>query len=401
MNRVMLAWEGGAGRGHVVTLARVARALSGLVPCDAALGWMTHAAEIAPWCEGVFPGVKLPYNTNARKARSAPPAASWAEWLLDCGFADGVKMARRVGWWLDTLERRQTTLLIGDYAPCALMAARIANIPALAIGTGYGIPPANLTSFPAFLAEYAEREADEAALTHGLNHALGPLGLPTLSHLPQIYHRSGEIIRTLDLLDPYRGRRTAPYLPPVADYAGVADGQGGEVFCYFSTTELAQPGLVEGLETCGLPLRGYLPGASDDLRARLAASGMVIETAPLPITEIGRTARMICNSGQHGMVCLGLAAGLPQICFPQHLEQLFTARCAQQAGVARVVWPRSASSDSIRATLQAAWEDSSALASAQALAHALAPGFTHDDSTMLRAAIAPWLQAKGVARRST
>ena len=387
----MLAWEGGAGRGHVVTLARVARALSAFVPCDAALGWMDHAAEIAPFCEGVFPGIKLPYDRNGRKARNAPPTATWAEWLLDCGFADGAKMAGRVGWWLDTLERRQTTLVIADYGPCAMMAARIAGIPAVAIGTGYAIPPLGLKSFPVFLPEYAQREADEDALLAGLNAALGPLGLPELAYLPEVYARSGEVVRTLEMLDPYRGQRSSAYLPPVADYGGVAQGEGDTAFCYFSTTELAHPGLVEALATCGLPLRGYLPGAPDGVRERLAAAGMRIETAPLPVAEIAATARIICNSGQHGMVCLGLAAGIPQVCLPQHLEQLYVARQAEAAGVAQVIWPIHPPVETIRRELQTAWQDTEARRTARELAHQLTPDFARDDGPALRKALARWL----------
>lgn len=394
MKRVMLAWEGGAGRGHVVTLARVARALSASAPCDAALGWMDHAGEISPWCDSVFPGVKLPYDRKARKARGAPPAATWAEWLFDCGFGDGAKTARRVAWWLDTFTRRQTGLLIGDYAPCALMAARIMDIPAVAVGTGYGIPPANLPAFPVFLPEYAEREADEAAMVATLNHALGPLGLPPLNHLPEIYARSGEMVRTLPLLDPYRAHRTAPYLPPVADYAGMGGGAGHTAFCYFSTTELAQPALVEALETCGLPLCAYIPKAPDGVRERLAAAGMKLETAPVPVAEIAATARVLFNSGQHGMLCLGLAAGIPQVCLPQHLEQLYVARQAEAAGVARVVWPMNAPADAIRDTIRAAWDDSAAQARARELAADLAPHFTRDDAPLLRQWLEQWLQAK-------
>jgi len=391
MRRVMLAWEGGAGRGHVVTLSRVARALAGLASCDAALGWMDHAGELAPWCEAVFPGVKLPYNRKARKERGAPPSATWAEWLFDCGFADGAKIAARVGWWLEVFRLRQTRLVIGDYAPCALMAARIAGIPALAIGTGYGIPPVGLKSFPVFLPEYAEREVDEAELAERISAALAPLGLPPLAHLPDVYLRSGEILRTLPMLDPYRDQRRGGYLAPVADHGGIASGEGDTVFCYFSTTELAHEGLVEALATCGLPLRGFLPGASDRVRARLAAAGMRIEPAPVPVSEIAARARILCNSGQHGMLCLGLAAGIPQVCLPQHLEQLYMARQAEARGVARVIWPQAAPAEAIRAALLEAWHDSAARAAAQQLAHELAPSFVRDDGPVLRAAIAPWL----------
>ena len=39
-SRVMLAWEGGAGRGHISTLRSIAQALDGLAICDAAINDM-------------------------------------------------------------------------------------------------------------------------------------------------------------------------------------------------------------------------------------------------------------------------------------------------------------------------------------------------------------------------
>lgn len=387
----MLAWEGGAGRGHVVTLARVARALSGLAPCDASLGWMDHAAEIAPWCEAVFPGVNLPYDRDGRKERGALPSSTWAEWLNDCGFANGPIMAQRVGWWLDTLQRRDIGLLIGDYAPCALMAGRIAGIATLAIGTGYGIPPSNLPNFPVFLDDFSLRETDEAQLVEILNHSLGPLGLPSLTYLPEIYTRSGEMVRSLAMLDPYCHNRTNSYLPPVADYAGMSSGKGDTAFCYFSTTELENEDLVIALESCRLPLRAYIPKAPDGVRERLATAGMKVESKPIPVTEIAATARVLFNSGQHGMLCLGLAAGIPQLCMPQHLEQLYVARKAQEAGVANVLWPAGSPSNDILEAMQTVWEDATASANALELASTLAPSFALNDTAVLRASLEPWL----------
>ena len=113
--------------------------------------------------------------------------------------------------------------------------------------------------------------------------------------------------------------------------------------------------------------------------------------APLPVAEIAATARIICNSGQHGMVCLGLAAGIPQVCLPQHLEQLYVARQAAAAGVARVIWPATAPAETIREALQHAWADSESRITARDLAHKLAPDFARDDGQVLRDALARWL----------
>jgi hypothetical protein len=367
-----------------------------MAECDAALGWVDHAAELEPFCARVFPGVALPLDREARIARQAPPNATWADYLHDCRFHDGAMLAANVAWWLDTFARRQISVVVGDYAPCALMAAQIAGIPALAVGTGYGIPPAHLAEFPVFLADHPVREADEAALVAGINAALGPLGLPEMTRLPQVYRRSADLLRTLPMLDPYAAHRTGhAYLPPVADYAGISEGTGTEMFCYFSTREFENPALVEALASCGLPLRCFLPAAPAGVRERLLAAGAAIEDRPVPVQDIARRSRMVFNSGQHGILCLSLAAGLPQLCLPQHLEQLYHARRAEQAGVARVIPPGQPDAATIRAAMLDLWHDTGPAAPAglraRALAAEVAPQFRADDAPLLREHIAPWL----------
>ena len=392
MKRVLLAWEAGAGRGHVVTLARVAMALRGVAVCDAALGWMDYAAEIAPFCDAVYPGARLALNIQARLERNAPPSATWAEYLRDCRFDEVERVRTNVAWWVETIRTRRIALVVADYAPNALMAARICGVPAVAIGTGYGIPPAELESFPVFLPEYAEREADEGALVAAINAALAPLGAQPISHLPQVYARDGELVRTLPLLDPYASwRRSDSYLPPVADYGGIAPGTGGELFCYFSTREFENPALLDALEACRLPMVCFLPNASGEVRARLQAAGAQISEGPLPVAQIAARARLVMNSGQHGIACLALGAGLPQLCLPQHLEQLFHARRLAHAGAARVVWPRTADAATIAAAIRESWDNSDMAFQARALAKALAPAFAQDDLALMRERLAQWL----------
>ncbi|MFC3101837.1 hypothetical protein [Altererythrobacter lauratis] len=392
MKRVLLAWEAGAGRGHVVTLGRVAMALRGVAVCDAALGWMDYAAEIVPLCDAVYPGARLGLNLQGRQERNAPPSASWAEYLLDCRFGETDRVRANVAWWVETIRTRRIALVVADYAPNALMAARICGVPAVAVGTGYGIPPADLESFPVFLPEYPDREADEAALVAAINAAIVPLGARPLAHLPQIYARDGELVRTLPLLDPYASwRYESSYLPPVADYAGIGPGTGQEVFCYFSTREFENPALVEALESCGLPMVCFLPNAPDDVRTRLLAAGAEISAYPLPVAQIAARARLVLNSGQHGIASLALAAGLPQVCLPQHLEQLFHARRLAHAGTARVIWPRNADAATISAAIRESWEDTGMAVRTRTLAQGLAPIFAADDLALMRERLTPWL----------
>lgn len=385
--RVLLAWEGGAGRGHLTTLKTVALALGEQVICDAALCDMTHAAEIAPYCELAFPGAVLGYDRAARTAPGVPRTASWGEFMGDLGFRDPAFLRRQVEWWLHAIEARAADVLVGDYAPCALMAARIAGIPALAIGTGYGIPPLGLTHFPDFLPEYTEHIYSESAMVDAVNDALGPLGLPRLEHLPQVYHRTGELVRTLPMFDPYLAGRTAPLLPPVADVGAIGGGEGDEVFVYFSTTELERPGVMEGLKALGLPMRSYLPNAGDVVRAELAAAGMILEVAPVPVDLIAARSRLLLNSGQHGILNLGIAAGIPQVCFPQHLEQIYHARRAEAAGVARLIDSAAIADGGLPDLCRQVHDDAAMRRTTLDVARALRPFYAQDAAPMIRAAV--------------
>ncbi|MDO8884152.1 hypothetical protein [Pseudotabrizicola sp.] len=154
-----------------------------------------------------------------------------------------------------------------------------------------------------------------------------------------------------------------------------------------------------------LPRRGYLPGAPTDVMEKLAASGMILETGPVPVTEIARRSRLVLNAGQHGILSLGLYAGLPQVCLPQHQEQLWHARAAEKKGVARVVrhvvddddLPPVALIDAVHSV----YADRSMFDTAVDLSHRLREGLDSDPDTItartIRPLIAPLLNPVSAA----
>ena len=64
--RILLAWESGSGRGHIVRLKTIAQALGEAFIYDASLGQMNHANEIAPLCDLAFKGSFLMREYDAR-----------------------------------------------------------------------------------------------------------------------------------------------------------------------------------------------------------------------------------------------------------------------------------------------------------------------------------------------
>lgn len=400
--RVLLAWESGAGRGHIVTLKTVAEALGNAFAYDAALCAMDHAAELAPLCELVFPGARLFFDAEHRKTPGAPRTATWGEFMGDTGFCNPAFLATQVAWWQDVLKARATDLLVADYAPCALMAAHSLGIPSVAVGTGYGIPPVGLETFPIFLPEFSERVYDEREMVADINAALTPLGVPPLRYLSDVYRRSQELVRTLDVLDPYASARSQALLPPVADVASPAKVRGDEIFAYFSTTELRDEGLVEAMATLSLPLRAFCPGIDTAVADRFASASIIVERAPVAVEDIARRSRMLIHAGQHGILCLGLAAGLPQVAIPQHLEQLYHARRCEELGAGRVIDLSNRTPAALQDIIRGTYFDTEIDDRARCVAESLHDQFAANAHDLIRRRLLPLLTcARVTPRRET
>lgn len=385
----MLANEFGAGRGHLVTLARLAQAFGPGVEIDAALCRRTHEDELIRIGAITFDGPMLAYDNSRRYGPGAVHTATWGEFLGDLGFASIPRLTEIVAWWRHVLVSRRIGLVMADYAPLALLAARSLDIPTVATGTGYGLPPSEMAEFPVLMDEYQDRLHDEAALLRNVNTVAEDIGLPPLAGLPQVYQADLPLVRTLPMLDPYAECRKTPYLPPIADISPTLGGGGDEVFVYFSTEELKDPAVVEALTRLPLPRRAYLPAPPDGVAERLVASGMILEPAPVPVEEIARRSRLVLNAGQHGILCLALFAGLPQVALPQHLEQLYHARRAEAAGLCHVIALGQRGADDMIAAIMAAYHSDPMATAAQMMAKTLRATLSDDPQEITRRALVP------------
>ncbi|MBJ3784818.1 glycosyltransferase [Devosia sediminis] len=389
--RILLAWEGGAGRGHVMTLKVMAEALGPSHLYEAALCRMDHAAEIAPLCELVYPCAGLYLHPGPRKALGWPRAATWSDFLGDLCFAFPERLKLQFDWWLDVLRTRRIDLVIGDFAPVSLLAARVLGIPSVCVGTGYSAPPPGMKQFPILLTQYTTLVHDEAALLANVNALLSAAGTAPLECFADIYDASVSMPRTIRQLDPYHGRRTEALLPPLNEALPRASTAGDEVFLYFSTAETAYAPLVDALCALDLPVRAYLPGVDAAIAARLAGSGVMIERAAVPVEQIAARSRMTLNAGQHGSICMALGLGLPQLAFPQHLEQEYHARRAADLGALDIVPYQAWTAAQIVDAVHALYHDTARGALARDLSQALYPDLFGDIHRLVRARVAPLL----------
>ena len=372
-----------------MTLRDIAEALGADAICDAALCRMEHAKELEPHCDTVFQGARLSTNRARREAAGNPHVATWGDFLGDLNFWNPQFLIAQIKWWLETIKARKSRLLIADFAPCAQLAAQIAGIPSVAVGTGYSVPPAGLDSFPILLPEYSERVFAEDELLRAVNMALAYFGGRQLARLSDIYAQSTAMPRTIAGLDPYRDWRQAPLLPPLNERLPRPDGSGDEIFFYFSTSETENHALVDALIGLDLPMRAFVPGATANIRELFVEAGVTVETRPVPFAEINRRSRLLLHSGQHGTLCMGLGMGIGQVAFPQHLEHLFHARRAAELAPVRIVNSGTRDADEISATIMEAYEIGGGDAAA---AEKLRPDLFGDAGAIARGRILPLLQ---------
>ncbi len=391
---VLLANEAGGGRGHVTLLAGVAAALGRELTVNAAIPSLRHAGELAS--ANVTRGPFLRYSTEARRDRTLAGNASWGDYLAACGLASAEIVRAHLRWWRRRIIETDAAILVADYAPLALWAARGLKaegweIEVLSVGTGYGLPPSRLERFPQLLPGYDRRTTTEADTLTVLNAVAVEEGLPPLPTLPTVARADHELAFTLAYLDPYSAARdmAESFVPILTPLPAISVGAGTELFVYFSRRELDDPDLVEAISDLDIPRRGYFPGAPDDTLDRLRQSGMIVETAALTMADITARSRLVLGAGQHGLQCLAALAGLPQVAVPQHLEQLFHCRRSSERGILRHAPFDRQGKDAITALILDAWCDSTLAATARTSAQDLRPDYPRDPGAALARHLAP------------
>ncbi len=374
--RVLLCCEAGQGRGHVTTLATVARALAPVARSQAILAQTDHGDILERVCDRVDRGMGLAPVPGAPPS----PALTWAGWLRVRGFGDADDLRRRFDWWALAMQSIRPALVVADFAPTALLAARARGIATVATGAAFGLPPATLARFPDLLTPAQDAlhgtvrpdapPPDEAAMCATINAVLGPLGLPPLAHLAEVYAADLSLPRGVAWWDPYDGLRDRPLLLPVEQLPLLQARRGAEVVIYFSTGELDDPATREALQR--LPHDAVLVGTepSPDQARDLARNPRLrLARGLLPQAEMVRRARVIICAGQAGTLSLAVLAGIPVLALPQQHEQLSNAlRAAAHLGSVRVLPKVARSTGAILDSLAELWSGAGTATAARLMA---------------------------------
>jgi UDP:flavonoid glycosyltransferase YjiC (YdhE family) len=336
MRTILLAWELGAGFGHVTALGRLAAKFAPHgFRLIAIVNNVTSASVLA--AQGVevlqAPGWPSALQSDPRKSLSS---ATLGDTLGDLGFADEEALRSLIGAWDRLFTRIAPDLVVCDYAPAAALAAR-GRIPLALTGSGFTLPPAEMEKFP-LLHAMARPVWPEERLLETVNAALRAFDRQQLERLPQLFAGDLHWVRTFPLLDAYNLWRERPPQGPLIDRlpdARRADAR--EILVYISGHLGRHPQILHALRMVAERVRIFAPGVPGGELERLAGFGMRIERAPFRLPDELASARLVIHHGSAGISAEALIAGVPQLLLSIHIEHDLAGAALESAGVGKLI----------------------------------------------------------------
>ncbi len=357
MAHIHFAWELGGGLGHAGRLKplaqealarghRVSLCLRELVHTDALLRDLNAPRFQAP----IF----------LHQVRGVPmPEASLAEILMTCGYLNADALRGLFTGWHSLLSELKPDLVVADYSPTALLAARSLGIPSAALGIGFFIPPDSvpMPSIRSWEPIHPGRlAAADSQLLASVNTVLAQYGTAALQRASQVMYGDAPLLLTWPELDHY-GRDVLPagqrwWGPSMSPHTGLApqwppSGQpdpserpalsadlgGSKVFAYLKSEHPDHALVLQALVKLGCRTVCYMPdvamGKPPPVISPLISysKGPVDLASTLPGCEL-----CVCHGGE-ATLAQALLAGVPLLLMPTQVEQfLISQRVAQTGG---------------------------------------------------------------------
>lgn len=392
MAHVLIGWELGAYGGHLARIRRIGAALAAaghrvtlaLQRIDAPGLWDE------PWVDRIWQAPVWPSLIGSVGRAVAGPAATMGDILASAGLIRPGTFARLLAGWEPILGVEAPDVVVGDYAPVLLAAAR-GRCPTVAVSDAFDLPPTHLQRLPSLTGRPPATE--EAGLLAEVNRGLAASGRPPLRALSELFLADLPLPCSFPILDPYGAWRTGPVYRPFVDplmAAGPADpARAGEVFVYWPGTGDGTLALWQALASQSRPVRVHAPQLTASDHRWLAEQGLIVEVEPVPFDLIADRSRLLVSHGGVGFVSSGVMAGLPQLVIPLDLQKQLAGEGIARAGAGAVL-PREAEAAVIGEAVGRLAEDGAMMARVRDLADGLwaAPGTAPEPAVV--EAVARW-----------
>jgi UDP:flavonoid glycosyltransferase YjiC (YdhE family) len=348
MAKFLFGWEFGSGLGHASPIAEFARRLIGR-------GHEVQVVTKDPYTSTtVFGGFSirvysLPVPPSPRSR--IRDTMSIAEALHNAGYHSSAALAVKLAAWRDLVDVVQPDVVIVNFAPTAILAARAASVPVLQFGTGYAVPP-KMEPIPGYslIGKVATKRllASEQDALRNVNNALKKVGMAGISSLKEIFTAERDVLVTLPELDHYPERVGGEYAGPLMSTAHSdpptwpqSDGDTQRIFCYLKADHPGFDDMLDIVAASAADVLVYAAGLSPTRREKLATRTMRFAERPVCLQQVCREADIVVCQGGHGTVATALLNGAGLLVMPGkgHAEQWMNANNVLRLKVGKVVPP--------------------------------------------------------------
>lgn len=338
MSRVLLAWELGSAFGHLSTLLQLATCLRrrGHQVLVAARDLVLATETLAP------AGIRFVQSpTYLRTQVSEVTQQSFADIILTHGWDSTSTLWGLVQAWGSLFSLFNPDCIVINYAPTALLSAKILKRRMAVIGTGFEMPPLENPLRPFTRHDHAAfaqaRLADDRAMAHA-NHVCRAYKAEPLEALRDVFNVGQRWLTTFPELDPYGVRAHETYVGPVGnlDRGAVVDWPENFRYRILAYLRPGMPNLFNILTALSDQQNSAVicvaPGVSDEVSRRLARPGFVLTPRPVAFKPLLVRADAFVSYAPAASVAQALLASVPELMAPLHVEAALTAARVSSLG---------------------------------------------------------------------
>lgn len=335
VKRVLFASELGSNLGHVVPLSIVAKKLK--------------LNQIQPiFASSNLEPVSIALNNTDIPFIQAPVWPSWhvldgnqdgqsgyLDVLAQIGFADPNKLATIMLAWKELLKLVKPDLVILDHSPALSSLLNALGTPAIALGSGFTLPPIDYDFFPAYRTDRTPL-VPEKKLLRSLTQALEQLGFPPPINLISSIFPKDRFVCSFPELDYYKNwRREKLYLPLEQLTKDCQTPRTVRLFVYLGAELPGFEEVIKCLAEIDCEVECYLRGAPDSINTFLNMRGHKVYKTPPDLTKLLPRISHVLSQGGNGICHSVMAAGRPHFIIPLHGESEFNLNELMKINVAR------------------------------------------------------------------
>jgi len=335
MATVLLAWELGAGFGHLMNLKPIAQELIARGHQVVAAVKDMEAARFA----FSNTGIQILQAPSGRSRKRWPTPVTFADILRNVGFGEIPTLQSSVLAWRTIYQAVQPDIVVCEHSPTALLALRGLVPRRVVLASGFCCPPPihPLPSLRPWLETNEQMLVrEELKVLANSNAVLAQLGQPPLRHLTDLYEEVDQtFVTTFPELDPYPTRDASQYVGAWPNLPGRVlrwpDGEGKRLFIYLKPSPVL-PVLLKYLGQSQHRSLAFIPGLDSSVVRQFQSPRLQFEEQPLDLAKVGRECDLGILNGTLGTSISMLLAGKPTLHLPFNVEQAFNATAIARLG---------------------------------------------------------------------